>query len=50
MKRFEEIKVIDEGAFGIVIKCGDKETGEIVAVKKMKQRTATFEECLQMKK
>jgi serine/threonine protein kinase len=49
MKRFEEIKVIDEGAFGVVSKCRDKETGEIVAVKKMKQRTATFDECLQMK-
>jgi protein kinase len=41
--------MIDEGAFGIVTKCRDRETGEIVAVKKMKQRTATFDECLQMK-
>jgi protein kinase len=49
MKRFEEIRVIDEGAFGIVTKCRDRETGEVVAVKKMKQRTATFDECLQMK-
>jgi serine/threonine protein kinase len=49
MRRFEEIKVIDEGAFGVVSKCRDRETGEIVAVKKMKQRTATFDECLQMK-
>jgi protein kinase len=49
MKRYEEIKMIDEGAFGIVTKCRDRETGEVVAVKKMKQRTATFDECLQMK-
>jgi protein kinase len=49
MKRYEEIGLIDEGNFGIVTKCRDRETGEIVAVKKMKQRTATFDECLQMK-
>jgi protein kinase len=49
MKRYEELKMIDEGAFGVVTKCRDRETGDIVAVKKMKQRTATFDECLQMK-
>lgn len=49
MRRFEEIGVIGDGAFGIVQKCRDKETGEIVAIKKMKQRYATFDECLQLK-
>ncbi|OHT01377.1 putative serine/threonine-protein kinase [Tritrichomonas foetus] len=49
MRRFEEISVIGDGAFGVVTKCRDKETGDIVAIKKMKQRYASFEECLQLK-
>lgn len=49
MKRFEEISVLGDGAFGTVMKCRDKETGDVVAIKKMKQRSANFEECLQQK-
>jgi len=41
--------VIGDGAFGVVTKCKDKETGELVAIKKMKQRYLAFEECLQLK-
>jgi protein kinase len=44
MKRFDEIKAIDEGGFGIVSKCQDKETVEFVTVKTIKQRTASFGE------
>ena len=49
MKQFDEISVIAEGAFGVVMKCKDRESGEIVAIKKMKQRFSSFEECLQLK-
>ena len=49
MRRFEELEVVGDGAFGIVTKCRDKETGEIVAIKKMKKRYSSFEECLQLK-
>lgn len=49
MKRFEEIDVLGDGAFGTVIKCRDKETGDEVAIKKMKQKYTTFDECLQLK-
>lgn len=49
MWRFEEISVIGDGAFGIVTKCRDKETGKFVAIKKMKQKFSNFEECLQLK-
>ena len=49
MRRFEEIKTIGDGAFGIVTKCKDKETGEFVAIKKMKQKFHNFDECLQLK-
>jgi protein kinase len=49
MKRFEELEVLGNGAFGIVTKCRDRETGDIIAIKKMKQRYASFDECLQLK-
>lgn len=49
MKRFEEIEVLGDGAFGTVTKCRDRETGDFVAIKKMKQRFTTFDECLQLK-
>jgi serine/threonine protein kinase len=41
--------VLGDGAFGTVTKCRDKETGEFVAVKKIKQRFPSFDECLQLK-
>jgi protein kinase len=49
MRRFEELEVLGNGAFGTVTKCRNKETGEIIAIKKMKQRYGSFEECLQLK-
>lgn len=49
MRRFEELEVVGDGAFGIVTKCRDKETGDLVAIKKMKKRYSSFEECLQLK-
>ena len=38
MRRFEELEVVGDGAFGVVTKCRDKETGDLVAIKKMKKR------------
>lgn len=49
MKNFDEIKVLGDGAFGVVTKCYDKENHQYVAIKKMKQRYSNFEECLQEK-
>lgn len=49
MRRFEELEVVGDGAFGVVTKCRDKETGDLVAIKKMKKRYSSFEECLQLK-
>ena len=36
MNDFEHIEKIDEGAYGVVYKARDKETGELVAIKKVK--------------
>lgn len=49
MKSFEEIDVIGDGAFGVVTKCKDKNTRKYVAIKKMKQKFTSFEECLNLK-
>jgi cyclin-dependent kinase-like len=37
MNKYEVIGVVGEGAYGIVLKCSNKETGEIVAIKKFKE-------------
>lgn len=31
------VSIVGEGAYGVVLKCRNKETGEIVAVKKFKE-------------
>ncbi|KXZ42328.1 hypothetical protein GPECTOR_161g127 [Gonium pectorale] len=37
MRWYEIISIVGEGAYGVVLKCRNKETGEIVAVKKFKE-------------
>lgn len=34
MEKYENISVVGEGSYGIVMKCRHKETGHIVAIKK----------------
>jgi cyclin-dependent kinase-like len=36
MNKYEVLGVVGEGAYGIVLKCRNRQTGEIVAVKKFK--------------
>ena len=40
---------IDEGAFGIVLMARNKETKEIVALKKIKQKYAKWDECMKLR-
>jgi cyclin-dependent kinase-like len=37
MNKYEVIGVVGEGAYGVVLKCRHKTTGEVVAVKKYKE-------------
>jgi serine/threonine protein kinase len=37
MNKYEVISVVGEGAYGVVLKCRNKETGELVAIKKFKE-------------
>jgi cyclin-dependent kinase-like len=36
MNKYEVLGIVGEGAYGIVLKCRNKETGDIVAIKKFK--------------
>ena len=36
MNKYEILGVVGEGAYGIVLKCRNKETGDILAIKKFK--------------
>lgn len=49
MENFEFIDNIDEGAFGIVQKARNKETGEIVAIKKIKRKFTSWSECMNLR-
>lgn len=37
MNKYEVVGVVGEGAYGVVLKCRNKETGEINAIKKFKE-------------
>jgi len=37
MNKYEVLGVVGEGAYGVVLKCRNKETNEIVAIKKFKE-------------
>lgn len=37
MNKYEVLSVVGEGAYGVVLKCRNKENGEIVAIKKFKE-------------
>jgi len=37
MNKYEVLGVVGEGAYGVVLKCRNKENGEVVAIKKFKE-------------
>jgi len=44
MNKYEQLSVAGEGAYGVVLKCKHKETGEIVAIKKFREPDDADEE------
>ena len=46
MKKYELIKVIGDGTYGVVYEAINKETNQRVAVKRLKERFRSMEECL----
>ncbi|CBH16694.1 mitogen-activated protein kinase 9, putative [Trypanosoma equiperdum] len=49
MNRYTILGQLGDGSFGVVSKAQNTSTGEVVAVKKMKQRFSNWEECLQLR-
>jgi len=37
MNKYEILGVVGEGAYGVVLKCRNRETNEIIAIKKFKE-------------
>ncbi|XWS11368.1 hypothetical protein CRYUN_Cryun38cG0078200 [Craigia yunnanensis] len=48
MERYKLIKEIGDGTFGIVLQAINKLSGEVVAIKKMKKKYYSWEECLNL--
>ena len=46
MKKYEILRIIGDGTFGIVYEGRNKETNQKVAIKKLKQKYRTIEECI----
>ncbi|KAG6687996.1 hypothetical protein I3843_11G101800 [Carya illinoinensis] len=49
MERFNLIKEVGDGTFGCVWRAINKQTGEVVAIKKMKKRYYSWEECVNLR-
>ncbi|KPI85196.1 putative protein kinase [Leptomonas seymouri] len=48
MDKYELIAQVGDGTFGSVVKAVLKKTGQLVAIKKMKQKFYTWEECVKL--
>ena len=49
MERFKVTKVLGDGTYGSVMKGIVQSSGEVVAIKKMKQKFFSWEECLELR-
>ncbi|KAK8520691.1 hypothetical protein V6N13_076823 [Hibiscus sabdariffa] len=49
MERYKIIKEVGDGTFGIVWRAVNKLSGEVVAIKKMKKKYYTWEECVNLR-
>jgi protein kinase len=49
MNRYKVTKVLGDGTYGSVLKAQNKASGEVVAIKKMKQKYYSWEECMKLR-
>jgi serine/threonine protein kinase len=49
MNRYKVISTIGDGSFGVVAKAINISTGETVAIKRMKKKYKSWEECIQLR-
>ena len=49
MERYRILKVVGDGTYGTVSKAVNRSTGEVVAIKKMKEKFYTWESCLALR-
>ncbi|XP_078173460.1 cyclin-dependent kinase F-4-like [Carex rostrata] len=49
MERYKVIKEVGDGTFGSVFRAVNKQSGEIVAIKKMKKKYFSWEECINLR-
>eukprot|EP01038_Epipyxis_sp_PR26KG_P012073 gene12073-16156_t len=49
MNRYKVTKQLGDGTYGSVLKAVNRQTGEVTAIKKMKKKFYTWEECVQLR-
>lgn len=49
MERYKVIKTVGDGTYGSVLKAVNRSNGEVVAIKKMKKKFYTWDECLALR-
>lgn len=49
MNRYKITKQLGDGTYGSVLKAVNRQTGEVVAIKKMKKKFFTWEECMSLR-
>jgi protein kinase len=49
MEKYKILHTLGDGTYGIVYKAQNTQTGELVAIKKMKRKYQNWEECMQLR-
>jgi len=49
MNRYKVTKQLGDGTYGSVLKAVNRQTGDVVAVKKMKKKFYNWDECMQLR-
>jgi protein kinase len=49
MDKYKILKTLGDGTYGSVVQAQNKSSGEIVAIKKMKKKFYSWEECMALR-